>query len=152
MCLWVAFVKERLAKLLRGKCKCSEGTCFQQFNFEETKTFLDAFEGRSKVDQDTILFMAWSDAANGSEPCLKRSRGTSRREFHFLGKYMRRVCFECLIGVSSHRVDRIGAIDLRFGSRESSRPTKLTASIDSFCLVLYNSVAEPLPNKLPIRD
>ena len=140
--------KERLTKLLRGVCKCSEGNCFQQFNLDETKNFLDAVEARSKVEQDTILFLAWSDASQGYG--FRTSRST-RREFFFLGKYMKRVCFEALLGVSSHRIDKIGAIDQRFGQKDS-KPSKLGASIDSFCLILYNSVAEPLPNKLHATD
>ena len=134
--------QERIKKLLASGCKCSEGKCFQQFMFEETKKFLDIFEARSKVEQDTILFLAWSDS-NQTGPKL---RGGGRREFHFLGKYMRRVCFEALLGVSSHRIDKIGAVDLRFGKKDS-RPSPLAASIDAFCLILYNSIAEPLPQK-----
>ena len=62
---------------------------------------------------------------------------------------MRRGCFEALLGVSSHRIDRLGALDLRFGKRPS-KPSPLLASVDSFCMILYNSIAEPLPTKLPI--
>ena len=142
--------KERLTKLLCGVCRCSEGNCFKQFSLDETKTFLDAFEARSKVEQDTILFLAWSDAGQGCGPQLRSSKST-RRDFFFLGKYMKRICFEALLGVSSHRIDKIGAIDQRFGKKDS-RPSKLGASIDSFCLILYNSVAEPLPNKLHAPD
>ena len=60
---------------------------------------------------------------------------------------MRRACFESLLGLSSHRVDRIGALDLRFGKRVGA-PSALMAGVDAFCIILYNSIAEPLPNKL----
>lgn len=130
--------QERLVKLLNNKCKCSEGSCFKQFNFDEVKLFMDHFECKPKRDQDTILFLALGD---GSASALG-----GRREFHFLGKYFKRVCFEALLGISSHRVDRLGALDMRFGSHPRASP--LSASIDTFCMVLYNSVAEPLPNKL----
>ena len=131
--------EERIAKLLNSRCKCTAGTCFQQFSSSESEMqrFLDMFESRSKLEQDTILHLAWSDAS------LQQAR---RREFFFLNKFMRRSCFEAIMGVSSHRIDRIGSLDQRFGSHD--RPSKLSASIDAFCLVLYNSVAEPLPNKL----
>lgn len=85
--LWCSFfwcshlqAKDRLTKLLRGACKCSEGNCFQQFGLDETKNFLDAFEARSKLEQDTILFLAWSDAGQGHGPQLRTSKST-RREF-----------------------------------------------------------------------
>ena len=155
--LWCSFfwcshlqAKDRLTKLLRGACKCSEGNCFQQFGLDETKNFLDAFEARSKLEQDTILFLAWSDAGQGHGPQLRTSKST-RREFFFLGKYMKRICFEALLGVSAHRIDKIGVIDQRFGQKDS-KPSKLGASIDSFCLILYNSVAEPLPSQLHATD
>lgn len=64
---------------------------------------------------------------------------------------MKRICFEALLGVSSHRIDKIGVIDQRFGQKDS-KPSKLGASIDSFCLILYNSVAEPLPSQLHATD
>lgn len=129
-------------KLLRGVCKCSEGNCYTQFSYEETKAFMDSFQARSKVEQDSILLMAWTDASGSC-----RSSDRTRREYYFLGKYMKRVCFEGLLGLSSHRIDRIGAVDLRYGKQEM-RPSQFTASIDAFCLILYNSLAEPLPNKL----
>ena len=128
--------QERLMNLLNNKCKCSQGTCFEQFTLDEVKLFLDNFERQAKQDQDAILFMGLGDGS-----------ASGRREFFFLGKYLKRVCFESLLGISSHRVDRMGALDLRFGSHPRASP--LAASIDTFCMVLYNSVAEPLPNKLP---
>ena len=51
------------------------------------------------------------------------------------------------MGVASRRLDRIGQLDERYGS---TRPSKYAASIDSFLLILYNSLAEPLPTK-PLR-
>ena len=127
-----------MTKLLKGSCKCSEGKCFKDFDLEEVKLFMNQFEKMEKREQDAILFLAFGEqtAADSQK---------NRREFHFLGKYLKRVCFEALLGISSHRVDRVGALDLRYGSHP--RPSPLTASIDSFCMVLYNSVAEPLPNK-----
>ena len=59
--------------------------------------------------------------------------------------YMKRVCLESFLGLSSDCDDRIGALDMRYGPRP--RASKLTASVDAFCMVLYNSVAEPLPDK-----
>lgn len=126
-----------MRRLLTSRCKCSEGKCYQQFAEEHVFRFLKLFESASKLEQDTILHLAWSDAG--------RSKNAHRREFFFLDQFMRRACFEQLVGVSSHRIDRIGAADLRFGRHE--RPSPLTASIDAFCLLLYNSVAEPLPNR-----
>lgn len=129
-------------KLLKGPCKCPEKQCYSQFTFDETKKFLDTFQSLSKLEQDSVLFMAWSDADGSGQ----RSSKPTRREFHFLGKYMKRVCFQGLLGLSSHRIDRMGAVDLRFG-KQDIRPSQLTASIDAFCLIMYNSLAEPLPNK-----
>ena len=95
---------------------------------------MDQFEKHSKREQDCILFLA-ADLGSGG-----------RREFHFLGRYMKRACWEAFLGLSSHRVDRLGALDMRFGSHP--RPSKLGASIDAFLMVMCNSIAEPLPNKL----
>ena len=78
------------------------------------KKFLDEFEKRSKLEQDSILFTALQDAA-----------ASSRKDYYFLGKHMRRSCFEALMGVSSHRVDRIGCVDKRFGKRPTA-PTHLS--------------------------
>lgn len=107
------------------------------------KQFLDLFESRTKLEQDTIMFLAWNDA---SESKIGKNQAC-RREFYFLDKYVRRVCLQALLGVSSHRLDKLGAIDMRFGARANSKASVRTASVDSFCLVLYNSIAEPLPNR-----
>jgi len=104
------------------------------------KHFLDEFEAKDKRDQDSILYLALQD--DNSLNCKSQA---GRREFHFLGRYMKRACFEALLGISSHRTDKLGAFDLRYGSHPRASP--LRASIDTFCMVLYNSVAEPLPNK-----
>ena len=126
-----------MASLLVQKCKCRDGNCFTQFDRKQVQGFLDEFEKRQKREQDTILFLAFQDGLG------------ERREYSFLDKPMRRACFEALLGVSSHRIDKVGAIDLRYkGACRPRGPTELAASIDSFCMVLYNSVAEPLPNKL----
>eukprot|EP00435_Cladocopium_sp_Y103_P028818 s1822_g7.t1 len=129
--------QDRLTALLSGRCKCQEGSCFKQFKIEEVQSFLDTFQKMSKQDQDAVLFLA-----AGSQI----SRHASRREFVFLDKPLKRACFEALMGISSHRTDRIGALDLRYGKHD--RPSPLTASIDSFAMILYNSVAEPLPDRL----
>ena len=130
--------------ILNGKCKCSEGSCFKQFSMDEVQHFMDQFEKRNKREQDAILFLALGEQTMMDTG--KPSTGTKgRREFHFLGKYLKRVCFESLLGVSSHRIDRVGALDMRYGSHPRASP--LAASIDTFSMVLYNSVAEPLPNK-----
>ena len=136
-----------MRKLLRNKCKCSQGSCFEQYELDEVKHFLDMFEAKEKRDQDAILFLALQD----EEKCKIMNSKTfdrGRREFYFLNRYVKRICFEALLGVSSHRVDKIGAIDLRFGRRApTGSTTPLRSSIDAFCMVLYNTVAEPLPNK-----
>ncbi len=111
---------------------------------DEVQHFMDQFEKRNKREQDAILFLALGEQTMMDTG--KPSTGTKgRREFHFLGKYLKRVCFESLLGVSSHRIDRVGALDMRYGSHPRASP--LAASIDTFSMVLYNSVAEPLPNK-----
>ena len=89
-----------------------------------------------KRDQDAVLFLAVG---------CRVQQPASRREFVFLNTPLKRVCFEALLGISSHRTDRIGAIDLRYGKHD--RPPPLMASIDSLAMVLYNSVAEPLPDR-----
>ena len=127
-----------MTNLLNNKCKCSSGTCYEPFKLDQVQAFLDTFEERSKRDQDTILALALGAESGGK---------SGRREFNFLGHHLKRGCFESLLGISSHRVDRAGAVDLRYGP--SMRPSQYTASIDSFCLVLYNSVAEPLPDRRP---
>ena len=127
-------------KLFGGRCRCTEGRCFEQFNIDEVKYFLDEFEAKEKRDQDSILYLALQD-----DGPLNMKSHTVRREFHFLGRYMKRACFEALVGISSHRTDKLGAFDLRYGTH--SRASPLRASIDTFCMILYNSVAEPLPNK-----
>ena len=127
--------------MLANKCKCAEGTCFKQFTVQAVKSFLDVFEAQGKREQDAILFMACSN--DTEQPFI-----SGRKEYQFLGLPLKRVCFQTLIGISSHRVDRIGAIDLRYkNARNPSKPSHLTASIDAFVMILYNSVAEPLPNK-----
>ena len=128
--------QERLTALLNGKCKCAGGSCYKDFKFDEVKGFLDTFQLISKRDQDSVLFLAVGSRVQ---------QPASRREFVFLNKPLKRVCFEASLGISSHRTDRIGAIDMRYGKHD--RPSPLMASIDSFAMVLYNSVAEPLPDR-----
>ena len=99
----------------------------------DVQAFLDAFQAMSKRDQDAALFLAVP-------------KGASRREFVFLSQPMRRACFEKLLGISSHRTDRSGAVDMRYGNHQ--RPSTHHASIDSFAMILYNSIAEHLPDRL----
>lgn len=139
---FLLLTKDRVKTLLANKCKCAQGNCYDRFDYKEVKSFLDTFASRSKREQDSILFMACND--DHSMKMRKR-----RKEYQFLGKQLGRSCFEALIGLSSHRVDRIGAIDRRYkDTKDPGKPSPLTASIDAFAMVLYNSVAEPLPNKL----
>ncbi|CAE7889335.1 unnamed protein product [Symbiodinium microadriaticum] len=93
----------------------------------------DAFESLNKREQDALLFLA----TNGGD--TKR-----RKEYSICGKQLPRRCFRDLMGVHDRRLDRIGHLDERYGS---TRPSKYAASIDSFLLILYNSLAEPLPTK-----
>lgn len=104
---------------------------------------MDAFEARSKLEQDTLIHLA-----AGGESAQTVAEAGARRQYSFLGNGLKRQCLESLLGVSSHRIERIGQIDMRFGTRPLA-PSKLQASIDAFCIVLYNSVAEPLPTQLP---
>ena len=147
MCCWCelfAFCpdvgKERVRTLMGQKCKCASGDCYTSLAYTEVKNFLDVFESRTKREQDAILYMACENDVSKFQ--------ASRKEYLFLGVHLRRQCFERLLGLSSHRVDKIGAIDLRYkDTKRPSKPSHLTASIDAFVMVLYNSVAEPLPTK-----
>ena len=127
----------RIASLVSTNCKCADKGCWKQFKSDEVLEFLHQFEARTKLEQDSILYLA----ADGEH------MGKGRKEYSFLSRSMRRACFETLLGISSHRIDKLGAIDLRYGKR-TSKPTPLMASVDSFCMLLYNSIAEPLPSKL----
>ena len=132
--------QERLAELLRGKCKCRTGDCYSQYRITDVQKFMDMFEERKKREQDAIIFLAVQDGMSSTQ---------NRRDYFFLNLPIKRSCFERLLGISSHRLDKAGAIDRRYrDARDPSRPSPLTASVDSFLLVLYNSIAEPLPNKL----
>lgn len=122
------------------KCKCSQGECYTNMSVKEVKDFLDIFESRTKREQDAILYMACENDGNAVN--------AQRKAYIFLGRPLRRSCFEALLGLSSHRVDKIGSIDMRYkDAKAPSKPTHLTASIDAFVMILYNSVAEPLPTK-----
>ena len=132
--------KERVQRLLNNPCKCADKTCYQKLEFKSVMAFLDAFEARSKSEQDTILALALEQTE------IPKPTQKVRKDYYFLGVQLRRVCFQALLGISSHRLDRMGAIDLRYGKRVP-KPSPLTASIDSFCTVLYNSIAEPLPDR-----
>ena len=136
MGVWNGVCQARIHNLLNGPCKCKDGTCYANLLKTEVVELLDQFEKRTKLEQDSILFLACSDP-------LQRGRN----EYVLLGKHMRRACWEQLMGISSHRVDKIGAVDQRYGSRGGWKQSPLTSSIDSFCMVLYNSIAEPLPTK-----
>ena len=135
--------KERIAALLQNPCKCASGKCYKPFHKPDLTTFLDTFQKLGKREQDTVLFLAL-----GSDlPNVSMSGSSKRRDYLLLGHPVRRVCMEHLLGISSHRTDRIGCIDMRFG-QHPTKPSELTASIDAFCCVMYNSIAEPLPDKL----
>ncbi|CAJ1455861.1 unnamed protein product, partial [Effrenium voratum] len=134
--------KDRLSRILSQPCKCREGICYKQFELGDVKVFMDQFEARGKREQDSILFLASNDQA-GTEK-------KTRKEYYFLGKHLKRQCFETLLGISSHRTDRVGAVDMRFGPR-GVKPSHLTASIDAFCIILYNSIAEPLPDRFSYK-
>ncbi|CAK9016802.1 Uncharacterized protein SCF082_LOCUS13347, partial [Durusdinium trenchii] len=136
----LSFETERVQRLLNNPCKCADKTCYQKLEFKSVMAFLDAFEARSKSEQDTILALALEQTE------IPKPTQKVRKDYYFLGVQLRRVCFQALLGISSHRLDRMGAIDLRYGKRVP-KPSPLTASIDSFCTVLYNSIAEPLPDQ-----
>lgn len=124
--------QERVATLIQKPCKCSSGQCNQQYSRKEVQDFLNLFQDLNKQEQDSILFKPSS-----------QSQG-----IFFLSKPISRNCMETLLGISSHRTDRVGQVDLRYGKRAHTRPSELTASIDSFLTVVYNSIAEPLPDRL----
>lgn len=125
-----------MAHLLGSPSKCQAKTCFTQYVLKDVQSFMNMFQEREKREQDAIIFLAVQDGNCG------------RREYFFLEKSIRRQCFETILGISSHRLDKAGAIDRRFkDARDPTKPTTLTASIDSFCMMTYNSLAEPLPHK-----
>ena len=129
-------VEVRLATLFAHKCKCREGGCFKQYSVKEVQSFLDMFQARSKREQDAILFMSLQDGSR------------RRKEYFFLNQPIKRACYEALLGVSSHRLDKAGAFDRRYkDAKDPAKPSEITASVDSFCMVSYNSIAEPLPDK-----
>lgn len=131
--------KERLSRLLASKCKCSTGECYMQYSRDQLQKFLDAFEERDKREQDAILYMAVQDALSATH---------TRRDYLLLDKPVSRACFETLIGIGSHRLDKAGAIDRRYkDTKDPSKPSPLAASVDCFCMIVYNSIAEPLPHK-----
>ena len=134
--------EERLQNLMKIGCKCASGDCYKKLALKDVKDFLDIFESRTKREQDAILYMSCED--NNSS----QLGGSKRSEYYFLGAQLRRQCFEHLLGMSSHRIDKLGSIDMRYkDTKRPSKPSPLTASIDAFVMVLYNSVAEPLPTK-----
>lgn len=132
--------KDRISAVLGKPCKCREGKCYSELSKADVTQFLDGFEKLGKLEQDSFLVLA----------CADQSRGM-KRDYMFLSKAMKRSCFERILGMSSHRLDKLGQPDLRFG-HQPTKPTVLTASIDSFCCVLYNSVAEPLPDRCWWRE
>ena len=135
---WMILAKARLRRILTSPCKCA-GSCYGGFDFKDVKSFLDTFEGCSKREQDTILYMA-CETDSLTLP--------GRREYIFLKQPIKRVCFQALIGVSSHWIDKIGDIDQRYkDAKKPQRPSPLAASVDAFCMVVYNSIAEPLPDR-----
>ena len=136
MLAFAPLTQARVSSLVSGRCHCADGGCWSQYKCGEVVEFLNQFEARSKREQDAILFLA-VDGELGKG---------SRKEFSFLERPMRRTCFQTLLGIGSHRIDKLGSLDLRFGKRPS-KPSQLTASVDSFCIILYNSIAEPLPTK-----
>ncbi|CAK9067404.1 Uncharacterized protein SCF082_LOCUS34123 [Durusdinium trenchii] len=127
---------DRVQNILQRPCKCSGGLCYKQFAQGEVLDFLNEFQKLSKQEQDSVLYLA-----------CQNSGTNQRREYFFLSKPIGRSCMEQLLGISSHRTDRTGQVDLRFGPRANMRPSELSASVDSFCAILYNSVAEPLPDR-----
>lgn len=133
--------KDRIAALIGKPCKCGEGRCFLHLQAQQVKEFLDQFESCGKRDQDTVLFLAYQDCG------ITLGKGSQRKEYRIFGKPIKRICLEKLLGISSHRMDKVGQIDMRYGPHPT-KPSELSASVDSFCCVLYNSVAEPLPDRL----
>lgn len=132
--------------MLKGPCKCQEGNCFSSLPQRDVKNFLDQFEGLGKRDQDSVLFLASQDS-----DAAMVGRVTRRKEYRMFGHDIKRSCLEKLIGISSHRLDKIGQIDMRFGPHPT-KPSELSASVDSFCCVLYNSIAEPLPDRFLVLN
>ena len=135
--------KDRIAGLLRKPCECASGDCYKPLHKPDVISFLSSFEKLSKREQDSVLFLA----CGSSEMCLGQPK---QREYFLMGHPMKRGCMEQILGISSHRTDRIGSLDQRFG-KHPTKPSELTASIDAFCCILYNSIAEPLPDRFSGR-
>ena len=99
---------------------------------------MNMFQEREKREQDAIIFLAVQDGNCG------------RREYFFLEKSIRRQCFETILGISSHRLDKAGAIDRRFkDARDPTKPTTLTASIDSFCMMTLQQFSRAFATQVP---
>lgn len=103
----------------------------------EVADFLKKFDTCSKVDQDSLLFLATSKAPESV---------SQSRKYMLLNRSMARRCWLRLVGMGSSRADKIGQIDLRY-QQPSKKGSQQQASMDSFMIVLYNSVAEHLPDK-----
>ena len=135
--------KDRISGLLRKPCKCVSGDCYKPLHKPDVSSFLQSLEKLGKREQDAVLFLACGSNIMGADGEAEKRR----REYYVLGQPMKRVCTEHLLGVGPGRTDKVGGIDMRYGQR-GTRPSQLTASIDAFCCVLYNSIAEPLPDKI----
>ena len=66
------------------------------------------------------------------------SGSSKRRDYLLLGHPVRRVCMEHLLGISSHRTDRIGCIDMRFGQH----PTKPSGTDSQHWCILLRDVQQ----------
>jgi hypothetical protein len=74
-------------------------------------------------------------------------------QFTFVGQLVGRECLCSLLGIGVNRLRRALNLvpDLRFG-HDKTGTKRETASVDAFLTVLYNGVAETLPDRPIIKD
>lgn len=69
--------------------------------------------------------------------------------FNFSGQNVGRACLSAILGIGKARLNKAMSLqpDLRVG-KDKSGSQAVTRSVDAFLSILYNGVAETLPDRL----
>lgn len=73
-----------------------------------------------------------------------------KKQYSFLGRPVGRSCLCAILGIGKERFNKCLSLqpDLRIG-KDKSGSQRCTASVDAFLSIMYNGVAETLPDRLP---
>ena len=124
---------------------------FEQDSFATWLTVVCTCLYPSRVTHNLPLSYTLNPTATELHTIFAGGHAAGSLQFTFVGQEVGRECLCALMGIGVNRFKKTLKLqpDLRFG-HDKSGSKRDTASVDAFLTVLYNGVAETLPDRLLI--